>query len=176
VLFNNRLGGYLATQHLINAGHSCIGIMMNLPKNINCNYRYIGYLDALAENNIHFEENWNVPTKFEIEDAYSKADQLLNNPQITGIVAGNDLIALGIIRRANELGKKIPEDISIVGYDNVFFTDLFKPSLTSVEQDVKALAQKTIEVLSLSIDDKKEKHFIQLSPKLVEKASVRKIR
>ncbi|SCA92110.1 Putative transcriptional repressor purR [Pseudolactococcus piscium] len=175
IIFNNRLGGYLATKHLIASGHQTIGIMMNFPDNINCHYRYIGYQDALAESGILLDKRWVVSTKFDIEDAYDKAEQLLRNPDITSIVAGNDMIALGIIRKANELGKKIPEDISIIGYDNVFYTDLFKPSLTSIEQDVNAMATQTIAVLFETIADPTAKKFIQLSPRLVEKASVKKL-
>lgn len=175
IIFNNRLGGYLATKHLIASGHQTIGIMMNFPANINCHYRYIGYQDALAESGILLDQRWVVSTKFDIEDAYDKAEQLLRNPEITSIVAGNDMIALGIIRKANELGKKIPEDISIIGYDNVFYTDLFKPSLTSIEQDVNAMATQTIAVLFETIADPTAKKFIQLSPRLVEKASVKKL-
>lgn len=120
---------------------------MNFSQNVNCKYRYIVYQDALDEQNIKIDKNWIIPTAFNIEDAYDKADQLLLNPAITSIIAGNDMIALGIVKRAKELAKKIPEDVSIIGYDNVYFTDLFNPSLTSIEQDVSLLAPKTIEIL-----------------------------
>lgn len=176
VIYNNRLGGYLAAQYLMSCGHKNIGIMMDFSQNVNCNYRYIGYQDALAEQKIKLDKKWIVPTSFTIEDAYAKADQLLLNQAITSIIAGNDMIALGIVKRAKELGMKIPEDISIIGYDNVYFTDLFNPSLTSIEQDVTLLAKKTIDILFETIADNTKKQFCQLSPKLVKKASVRQIK
>lgn len=174
VFYNNRLGGYLATRHLIDQGHRRIGAMMNPSKNINCVYRHQGYLDALAEAGIDFQDAWSVPTKFQFEDAYDKADQLLNNQEITGIVAGNDLIALGIIKRAREQGKRVPEDISLVGYDNLPLNELLETALTSVEQDVDVLGEKAVECL-FSAFEKQEMRFVQLKPKLVQKGSVKQL-
>lgn len=173
VFYNNRQGGYLATMELINNGHQNIGIMMNPDKNINCIYRYQGYLDALKEAQLPQQESWRVVTKFQFEDAYDKADQLLNNQAITGIVAGNDLIALGIMKRAKELGINIPEEMSIVGYDNLILNDLLEVPLTSVEQDVTVLGEKAVTSL-LSAMKEQAPRYLQLTPKIVRKKSVGK--
>lgn len=171
IFYDNRLGGYLATKELLQQGHRKIGVMMNLHQNINCEYRYQGYLKALSEYGIKPKKEWNVPTEFQFEDAYEKADNLLNNKDITGVVAGNDLIALGIIKRAREMSKKVPGDISIVGYDNLFLNDLLEVGLTSIEQDVGLLGKKAVEIL-LHLLETKEHQQVELTPTLVKRASV----
>ncbi|EEV40350.1 LacI family DNA-binding transcriptional regulator [Enterococcus casseliflavus] len=173
VFYNNRHGGYIAACELIKKGHKKIGTMMNPDKNINCVYRYQGYLDALKEFGLQRKDSWHVVTKFQFEDAYEKADILLKNREVTGIVAGNDLIALGIMKRAKELGIKVPEDVSIVGYDNLVLNDLLEVSLTSVEQDVNDLGEKTVFALMNAISGQKPR-YVQLTPRLIKKNSVSK--
>lgn len=175
VFFNNRLGGYLATSYLLKMGHRCIGTMMSPKTIINSQFRYEGYLDAMNEYQVIIHDEWSVTTEFRYEDAYEKADKLLNNKEITAIVAGNDMIALGIKQKAKELGLRVPEDISIVGYDNLELIQMLDVPLTTVDQDIHQLGKKTVEVLLTALTAKTANRLIQLNPSLIIKDSVQKI-
>lgn len=175
VFFNNRLGGYLATKYLLEMGHRCIGTMMSPKTVINSHFRYEGYLDAMKEYQLEIKDEWNVITEFRFDDAFEKAEKLLNNKEITAIVAGNDMIALGIKQRAKEMGMVVPRDISIVGYDNLDLNQMIDVPLTSVEQDIHRLAKTAVEILLESLDGATEKRMVQLNPSLVIKDSVKKI-
>jgi len=174
VAYDNVLGGYLATNFLLENGHRNIGAMMSFTNSTNAMYRHQGYLKALKEYDITPKKEWEVATQFQFEDSYEKAEQLLKNKEITGIVAGNDLIALGIIKRAKEMGIAIPDELSLVGYDNIFLNDLLEIGLTSVEQNVSDLAQATVGELQNVMKGSKGQQ-IQLNPKLVVRQSVKNI-
>lgn len=171
VYYDNEKGSYLSTKYLIDLGHRKIG---NLGANmtlVNSLHRSNGYLRALREFDILPEEEWYVETKITFEDGYRNADKILGQKELTAVVCANDLVALGFMRRAQELKIRVPEDISVVGYDNIEYNKFSAKPLTSVEQNPDQLALVAIDKLLKEIEgqdsNKEFNNDVVLEPKLI---------
>ncbi len=135
VLIDNAWGGWLATHHLVELGHRRIGCITG-PSNITPSaHRITGYLKAVRESGIPVDETLIVKGDFQHESGYLVARQLLamNDPP-TAIFACNDLMAVGAISAALELGRQVPADLSIVGFDDVRLASFANPPLTTIVQ------------------------------------------
>jgi len=146
VYFDNQLGGYLATKYLIDQGHQKIACLISKDKSLNGYYRYKGYQKALKMAHIDLNEQWVFDGDYRFQSGYHMADRLVSQ-QCDALFAGNDLMAYGAIKRLKELGKKVPEDIEVVGYDNLEFSKMLGLNLPSVEQNVKALGKQSVALL-----------------------------
>ena len=179
VYFNNKLGGYLATQYLLDHGHTRIACMVN-TKSATGVRRLAGYKQALAEKNIEPNPNLVLDTDYYIPDAYLAAQKLVRL-NATAVFAGSDNIALGLLRYLYEHGLHVPQDYSVVGYDNSAADALFEPALTSIEQNVEELAEAALSLLFSKItkdiqnEDSRCAHKIVLEPQLIVKNSVCRI-
>lgn len=92
------------------------------------------------------------PCRYSMGDAYAAAGRLLDrNPKLTAIFAMSDVMAIGVIRALRDRGKRVPEDISVVGYDGISMSRYCVPRLTTVRQDTQSLAQQGVDVLLRSI-------------------------
>lgn len=157
VASDNYKGGILATKLLIQKGckkiaHISGPLILNTP----ANNRYKAFKDVATQEGV---EHYVVETKlnsFEIEE-FKKIvrDLFKEHPDIDGIFASGDLIAASVISVAKELNKKIPQDLKIVGYDDINVANLVVPSLTTVRQPIKEIARKAIELLLRQIDGEK---------------------
>ncbi|WP_058484937.1 GntR family transcriptional regulator [Defluviitalea phaphyphila] len=155
VMPDNFLGGYLATKHLIELGHKKIGALKGLSKDKSCQDRLLGFKVALQENNIEFNEEFQRSTNWEAESGYENMkDMILNNKELpTAIFAFNDATALGAIRAINEMGLKVPDDISIIGFDNISQSEYVFPQLSTIDTNVQTISKTA--VLSLYAKIKK---------------------
>lgn len=132
---DNPLGGRRATSHLARLGRRKI-LFLGDTEAPEAMQRYRGYLEALDEAGIDANPDWHLPIHFEIESAEAAIhSQIERGLDFDGIVAASDLIALGAIRALQASGRSVPEDVSVVGYDNVPFSRLARPSLTTISQD-----------------------------------------
>ena len=92
------------------------------------------------------------PCRYSMADAYEAARRLLGRcPELTAIFAMSDVMATGAIRAIRDLGRRVPEDVSVVGYDGVPISDYLVPRLATVRQDTQLLAQRGVELLLRSI-------------------------
>ena len=165
-------GGYLAGKHLAELGHrrmAFIGGSFNVDS---VQGRYKGFRKALDENGIAFDEANAIEGEFNIESGYEKALTLLKNKgKVTGIFAANGLIAVGVIRAAREFGYLIPEELSIIGYDDIFLASLPGIELTTIFQEKrnmgKLAAQLLLDEIETGKDLKKDKKRIILTPRLI---------
>ncbi|NMM93719.1 LacI family DNA-binding transcriptional regulator [Bifidobacterium oedipodis] len=138
---DNWTGGLVATRHLTSLGHHRIGIITGPMHQLCAKARYDGYLSALAEAGIDFDPSLMREGQFHVQDGFEHAMSLLTAPnRPTAIVAGNDLQAMGIYDAARQLGLSVPEDLSVVGFDDVTFSKLLSPSLTTVLQPLAQMA------------------------------------
>jgi LacI family transcriptional regulator len=135
VLPDNAHGGYLATRHLVELGHRRIGCIMGRSDVTPSAERVDGYRRALQEAALPLDEMLIVKGNYQYEGGYHAARELLllNHPP-TAIFACNDLMAVGAMRAAQELGQRIPTDLSLVGYDDVQLTSFTTPPLTTISQ------------------------------------------
>jgi LacI family transcriptional regulator len=135
VLIDNISGGQTATQHLIDCGHTGIGFIGGDIEHPSINDRFLGYKMALEKAGIKFDPSLCVvdedyPAR---ENGYRAAKKLLRNNKITAIFTCNDAMALGVMQYLKENNYRIPEDISLVGFDDVESGMFLDPPLTTVK-------------------------------------------
>ncbi|WP_318476304.1 substrate-binding domain-containing protein [Photobacterium leiognathi] len=175
---NSLRGGYMAAKYLIDAGHSEIGCITGPLDRIQAEMRYNGYLQAMDEAGFSVEPSWVVEADFECEGGYNAFTQLHANGALpSALVVANDMMAMGVINAANELGIQIPEQLSIIGYDDIHIAKFMSPSLTTIHQPKYRLGQAAVETLLTRLDEPETApRIIELEPTLVERNSVKSLR
>ncbi len=177
VLENSEYGGYLATKTLIDHNHKKIAIITgNLQKPLAQN-RLQGYKKALKEAGIPLNLAWIIESHFDFEGGRVSAEKLLQQQEKpTAIFACNDSIALGVYQAIWAMGLHIPEDISIIGYDNIAISPYLTPPLTTIAQPKKALAEMAVQTLLENIKNNENQHrTFMLEPSLIIRESVRNL-
>jgi DNA-binding LacI/PurR family transcriptional regulator len=131
---DNFLGGRRATLHLARLGRKRIVFLGETHPE--ATQRREGYLDALRESGLEPEPSLVLPVDFELESADAAVSRLLRRgATFDAIFASSDLIALGAIRALQRAGMKVPEDVSVVGYDDMLLSRLSTPALSTIKQD-----------------------------------------
>ncbi|MDI3529387.1 MAG: LacI family transcriptional regulator, sucrose operon repressor [Thermoanaerobacter sp.] len=173
VASDNYNGGVLATKLLIQNGcrkiaHISGPLILNTP----ANNRRKAFMDVVKEHNI---ENVVVETKLNVfdTDEYKKLIIKLftDHPDIDGVFASSDLIAATIINAAREIGKEVPKDLKIVGYDDISIAKTIVPPLTTIRQPIEEMAKRTIEIILDQIDGKEVNIENVLPITLIERES-----
>ncbi|MFD1314107.1 LacI family DNA-binding transcriptional regulator [Namhaeicola litoreus] len=159
VVINDRKAAQLATQHLIDLGCKKIAEVRGYFNALTAIDRFIGYKNALRENGMTYNRkivfDGNGPS---INDGMQVADRIFEQKnEIDGVICHNDLLAIGIIIRLNELGVKIPEEIAILGFSDSPYTKISQPSLTTVKQNGHEIGLKACEILIEEIEAKVNK-------------------
>ena len=148
VLADNRHGGYLATRHLIGLGHRRIGLISGPPGITLSEQRISGYMGALAEAGLAPDDTLLTHGDFHFESGRSGALILMNRPDPpTAVFACNDLMAIGVRRAAAEIGLQVPEDLSVVGFDDIQLASFTTPSLTTVAQPKAEMGRQAVRLL-----------------------------
>lgn len=150
VVINQRFGSYLVTKHLIESGHRAICEIQGPPNWHGALARHQGFRDALDEYGLQpvasVEGNWSAVS------GYEATDYLLQHTQFTAIVAANDQMALGAMSRLSQQGLRVPDDVSVTGFDDIPESQFFAPPLTTIRQDFSALGRKGLEYLITMIE------------------------
>jgi LacI family transcriptional regulator len=172
---NSLRGGYLAAKYLIDCGHTEIGCITGPLIKHQAQMRYEGYKRAMNEAGLEFNANWIIESDFECEGGYQAFMKMAQRGILpSSIFVSNDMMAMGVINAANELNIKVPEQISIIGYDDIHIAKFMSPSLTTIHQPKYRLGQAAVETLVRKLDDKStEAQVVQLEPTLVERKSVK---
>ncbi len=149
VLINNEDAAYKATKYLIDNGHTKIGYLNSSAYINNFYYRKQGYLEAIKEGNLVGMEAFHVKLAPSMDGAYLDMLEFLNSKSElpTAFFADNDTIAFGAMKALMEKGYKIPEDISIIGFDDMPFCEITSPRLTTIKvykQEMGSLAVKRL--------------------------------
>jgi len=167
-------GGYLVGRYLIERGHRDIGAIPGQLVRNTGGGRHAGFLKALAEANITVRDEWVVQGDFEPESGYRAMQQILSQKQRpTAVFCGGDIMAMGAICAADEMGLRVPQDISVIGYDNVRNARYFTPALTTVHQPKERLGETAFDMLLDRITSKREEpQTIEVHPSLIERRSV----
>jgi len=171
VLVANEAGAHSATRHLLRMGHRQLAVITGPLHLTNAVERLQGFKRALAESKVPIEPEYIQEARFNRQSGYLAAVRLLRMlPRPTAIFACNDLMALGVLLAARELGVHCPEELSIVGFDDLDFAEFTAPALTSVHQPGYQLGTTAARLLLERIDGLKE------SPKKIVLPSELKIR
>lgn len=125
-------GGQIAVNHLINSGHQAIGFLAGPISSFSGRQRAIGYKNALEAARLPYKEERVKHCSPMVETGQEAARILLtDNPEITALFCYNDLVAVGALKACVDLGNKVPNDIAIVGYDDIMLSSLITPQLTT---------------------------------------------
>ena len=181
VLTDYAEGSYLLTNYLLAQGHRELWYFVTEDKEIPVSKERIrGYLRAYAEKGLQAKEEWIVGCEStSVKYGYEKARQLLAERSIPdGILAINDYMAYGIKKAILECGYRIPDDISLAGYDDVFYQMIAEQPLTTVHQDLEKMAENTVLLLmgkmNSNFDPGKKVEKI-ISPSLVVRSTTKKV-
>ncbi|MFA5338648.1 MAG: LacI family DNA-binding transcriptional regulator [Candidatus Omnitrophota bacterium] len=170
---DNRKGGYVATKHLIDTGRKRIAFIHGHENWFDAEERFKGYKQALEEAGLQFRPEYVERGYFRYEDAeiVAKKFLLLDSPP-DGIFAANDRMAIGAIKAIKGAGKRVPEDVAIVGFDNIPICELFDPPITTVDQPVVDIAYEAGSDLLNSINSPHRKSYTRFfDPKLIIRKS-----
>lgn len=186
VVTDNQKGAFLAVNHLISQGHRRIALVRGLEKNCSSQIeRFDGYIDALSEAGIPFDKDlvYVEPEDRDLNKLFR--GMLVNKPDITAIFGAVDYLAYEAITACRQLGIRIPEDVSLVGYDDVLMSgrrigEMLHPQLTTIRQDFTGMVNKAIELLIERINGKSERcnsnKIYYLEPELIVRESTKKPR
>lgn len=169
ISLDNVLGGYLATKHLIDLGHTHIAYAAGALFKADGINRLIGHKKALKEAGYLFHEDAVSEGNFQAFSGEKCIDELLaRNVSFSAIACANDEMASGAINSLRKHGKRVPEDISVIGFDNVDFASYLTPKLTTVNYPVREIGAMAARwILNQAYGDKKMTMEHILSPKLI---------
>ncbi|EGQ9169027.1 substrate-binding domain-containing protein [Vibrio cholerae] len=174
---NSLQGGYMAAKHLIECGHKEIGCITGPLIRHQAQMRYEGYKRALAEAGIAINPDWIVESDFECEGGYQAFEKLYQRGKLpSALFVSNDMMAMGVIQAANQRGLRIPDDLSLIGYDDVHIAKFMTPALTTIHQPKYRLGKAAIDTLLYRLENPDTTaQVVQLEPTLVVRNSVRKL-
>jgi DNA-binding LacI/PurR family transcriptional regulator len=147
-------GARQITEHLLSLGHRRIAFIMGQAMDLPGMERLFGAQQALAHAGLTMDPELVRASGWDTDDAYEATCMLLSERQdFTALVAGSDLMALGLLSALHEHGLRVPEDISVTGFDDVDLCRYTYPPLTTVRQDRVAMGQGAIQLLLSMIED-----------------------
>lgn len=181
VVFSNisvddRLESEKMTEYLLKLGHKKIALITEQTGPIG-SLRTQGYREAYAKRGLEVPEKLIYYVQedidhYSMENGYLTAKQLLaSGEEVTAVYAVSDSLAIGVCRAVMEADKRIPEDISVAGYDGIEMGEYYNPKLTTIRQPVEEIAKKTIRLLLDVIAKRKEHQQIVFPAQLVERES-----
>lgn len=174
---NSLQGGYMAAKHLIECGHREIGCITGPLIRHQAQMRYEGYKRALSEKGIAINPDWIVESDFECEGGYNAFEKLCERGKLpSALFVCNDMMAMGVIQAANLRGLRVPDDLSLIGYDDVHIAKFMSPALTTIHQPKYRLGKAAIDTLLYRLENPDTTaQVVQLEPTLVARGSVRKL-
>jgi len=173
VMIDNGGAAFKGTEHCLDLGHKRIGfISASLDIKIFTD-RFKGYQKALEENGIEFDQSLVIEGNQTIQSGKEATKQLLSlDDPPTAIFAVNDLIAIGVLKEIQERGLKVPEDISVIGFDDIPLASLVNPALTTIAQPIYEIGREAVNLLIKNIEKKGlTKSKIILDTKLIVRES-----
>jgi LacI family transcriptional regulator len=173
VVVDNVDGAYKAMRHLLDLGHKDIAFIGGDRETYASIERHQGYKLALSERGIPMNENYVIFDKFYINSGYKNAMTLLQKKdRPTAIFAVSDSVAVGVYKAARELDIRIPEQLSVVGFDDSQYAEILSPMLTTIRTPIKEMGQRAIEIMVKAIKEKQIiKETVLFYPTLIERES-----
>lgn len=171
---DNHSGIHLAVEHLVKLGHTRIAFIKGLDYLSDAIDRFEAFKDSLQLFNVPLVEEYIITGDFLSDVAFNATKPLfkLPNPP-TAIVAANDFMAIGAIEAMNSMGIKVPDDVAVIGFDDIEVAQHMSPTLTTIRQPVLEMGKRAAELLFDKINGKYENEIIQeyLPMKLIVRES-----
>ena len=174
---DNFRGGYIATEYLLNLGHSAILLIRGLSCLDSSRERFNGYKRALKDKKIEYDSTFILNGDFTIDSGYTTIKKYLDEKGLnfTAVFAANDQMAIGAIKALNDKGIVVPDEVSIVGFDDSYISPYILPSLTTIKQRKEEMGKVATELLlnRISSFDKEKKvpRQVTISVELIERES-----
>ncbi len=178
IRIDDAYGSYLAARHVLSKGHREIAFFCGqLKENGVMKKRLTGYKDALREYGVAFDQRYVFEGKIDYSSGIVSAERLLaSRLPATAVVAAADILAIGAMKGFYERGVRVPDDISVMGFDDLEISQYLTPGLTTVRQEISEKGKKAVELLIKNINEPDlTKQEQILSVKLVERGSVKRI-
>jgi len=178
VYLDNEFGAYLATRHLIRNGHQNIAYVGTNIAIEDGQSRVAGYQRALSEAGIELDER-KIVKAFPDEEGgnYAMSEVMARDLGITALFAYNDAMAAGAVMMLQDAGWDVPQQVSIVGFDDVILARIIKPHLTTIRYPVNEMGALAAQLVLHELDPRFEinEHPLRFTPRLIERQSVRNI-
>lgn len=178
VSVNNEQAGFIATEHLIELGHEEIAFIGGIGGMKISDDRQLGYRKALEAAGIAYKEEYIVHGDFLMDKGYDLADWLMREyPEITAILAANDLMGIGAVSCLTAKGYRVPQDVSVMGFDDIELAAALTPRLSTVAYPLESMSRMAMESIFAQIEGKEEeKQCTVLYAKLIPRESTCKAR
>ena len=164
-------GGYILTDYLVEKGHKKIGFFGNINATSSINDRFLGYIKCIMENGLEYRSDWRLDDRSGSVLFLDKLEFPEEMP--TAFVCNCDETAFRVISALKSKGIRVPEDISVVGYDNYTVSSICIPTITTVEVDIRKMAESSVEIMMKKLADPEYSEGRRIiSGKLIVKNSV----
>lgn len=174
VITDNFYGSYEITNYLLNKGHQEIGYVGNLYSTSSIQDRFLGYYKSLLEHHIELKQ------EFIINDRDEKGkfvDIQLPDKLPTALVCNCDQIAHEVVKKLNESGYSVPEDCSIIGFDNDIYATITNPQLTTVEVDIDEMVKQAVRLIVRKVQGKNKRYGrTSVKGNIIKRDSVKELR
>ncbi len=165
-------GTALAVRHLVELGHKEIGFIGGESHMTTTSIKLRAFRKTMKEEGLDVREEWLLPDSFSMDSGKKQMLKLLDmKEKPTAVVCVNDYTAIGAIKAAAEAGLKVPDDMSVVGFDDIPLAHHFIPELTTVSQQANELGKAAVQVLKGLMNKEKVKKLTSLEPQLIVRQS-----
>lgn len=162
----------LLMEHLYSLGHRKIALVGGRRNVLSTYHKYQKYKDFLKKHQMEYREEYIIDGSYDYETGYFGMNQVLELEDIpTAVIAINDFCAAGVLRSAAEHGYRIPQDMSVVSYDNTQLTDLMMPKMTSIDYDYTTYGRKLVDTAIAAAQGRKVPRHQKVMPSLVVRES-----
>ncbi len=144
-------GGYVLTDYLVEMGHTKIGFFGKINATSSINDRFLGYIKCLIENHLDYRPDWTISDRGDNGILYDKIDFPEEMP--TAFVCNSDETAFRVINALKTKGVRVPEDISVVGYDNYTVSNICIPTITTIEVNLDKMAAASVGLIMRKLEN-----------------------
>ncbi|PKK93728.1 MAG: transcriptional regulator [Tenericutes bacterium HGW-Tenericutes-6] len=170
IVSNNFNAGYIATRYLLNKGHKHIGYVGTIPSTTSIIDRYLGFTKALIEKGLDYQKSVIVEDR---DHEGSMIDLVLPKKLPSAFLCNNDHIAYLLIKKLQQMGLSVPKDVSVIGFDDVMYSKISQPMITTMKVSRKYMAEQAITLMIRRMNNKKAKLInMSLECLMVERDSV----
>ena len=173
VLNDDRAGGYMITRHLLGQGYEAVGFLAGPKNSFGSIQRLVGYQAALKEGGVDFDPDLVRHCPPTVEGGRQAATRLLQErPEIRALFCFNDLVAIGVLQCCPYLGRQAPDDLAIIGYDDIPMASWVTPALTTCHVAFEEMGRRAVQLLIEHISGCTERcENIVMKPELIIRAS-----
>ncbi len=174
---DNRLGARTAIDHLLESGHRRIAVFGGKREiDDGIGQRFQGVLQSFSAHGLAFDNSLYVQCSFAMEKAYHTAMRFLSGrPSFTAVFAMSDIMAVAIIRALHDHGLRVPEDVSVIGFDGIALTRFMLPTLTTIEQPAQRIAAGSVALILRLLENPEDNENVILESVLRKGDSVKSL-